>query len=185
MTVANNTTGGGSYTITVTGTSPSATHTTSVTLTVPSHNVVANGDFETGSLSSWTTAGVLLPTIVSSGAHGGTYAAKLGSSSPYNGNSVLKETINVPASGGTLTYWYNPHCPDALTYDQQQAQIRNTAGSTLATVMNVCSNSGVWTQKTFSMAAYAGQTVVLYFNVHDDNWPTDPTYMLLDDVSVQ
>ena len=51
--------------------------------------------------------------------------------------------------------------------------------------MNVCSNSGIWTKKTFSMAAYAGQTVVLYFNVHDDNWPTDPTYMLLDDVSVQ
>jgi hypothetical protein len=185
MTLTNSTTGGGSYTITVTGTSPSATHTTSVTLTVPSHNVVANGDFETGSLSSWTTGGVLLPTIVSSGAHSGTYAAKLGSTSPYNGNSALQQAITVPAGGGTLTYWYNPHCPDTLTYDQQQAQIRSTSGSTLATVMNVCSNSSVWTQKTFSLAAYAGQTVVLWFNVHDDNWPTDPSYMLLDDVSVQ
>jgi len=51
--------------------------------------------------------------------------------------------------------------------------------------MNVCSNSGVWTQRTFNMASYAGQTVVLWFNVHDDAWPTDPSYMLVDDVSIQ
>ena len=55
----------------------------------------------------------------------------------------------------------------------------------LATVLNVCSNSGTWTQQTYFMNAFAGQTVVLYFNVHDDNWPTDPSYMLIDDVAVQ
>jgi hypothetical protein len=175
----------GSYSITVTGKSPSATHTTSVTVTVPSHSAVGNPGFETGTFASWTTGGVVAPVLISTGAHGGTYAARVGSPSPYNGNSTLTQTIAVPASGGTLSFWYNPHCPDTLTYDQQQAQIRNTSGTTLATVLNVCSNSGVWTQRTYSMAAYAGQTVVLYFNVHDDNYPTDPTYMLLDDISVQ
>lgn len=30
---------------------------------------------------------------------------------------------------------------------------------------------------------HAGQTVVLYFNVHDDGYSSDPTYMLLDDVT--
>jgi hypothetical protein len=175
----------GSYTITVTGTSPSTSHKTTVALTVPSHNVVANPGFETGTFASWVTGGVSTPVIVGSGAHTGTYAARPGSPTPYNGNSTVTQTVTVPASGGTLTFWYNPHCPDTLTYDQQQAQIRNTSGTTLATVLNVCSNSGAWTQKTFSMAAYAGQTVVLYFNVHDDGYPTDPTYMLLDDVSIQ
>jgi hypothetical protein len=34
------------------------------------------------------------------------------------------------------------------------------------------------------MSAYAGQTVVLWFNDHDDGYPTDPTYFLLDDVSL-
>jgi hypothetical protein len=175
----------GSYSITVTGTSPSASHSTSVTVTVPSHNVVGNPGFETGTFASWTTGGLAAPVIVSTGAHSGTYAARPGSPSPYNGNSTLTQTVAVPASGGTLSFWYNPHCPDTLTYDQQQAQIRSTSGVTLATVLNVCSNTGVWTQKTFSLASYAGQTVVLYFNVHDDGYPTDPTYMLLDDVSVQ
>jgi hypothetical protein len=185
MTVSNATSTGGTYTITVTGTAPSATHATTVTLTVPSHNVVQNPGFETGSLTPWLTSGLVAPIIVGSGAHAGTYAARPGSPTPYNGNSTFQQTVAVPAGGGTLSYWYNPHCPDTLTYDQQQVQVRNTSGIVLATVMNICSNTGVWTQKTFSMAAYAGQTVVLWFNVHDDGWPTDPSYMLVDDVAVQ
>ena len=52
-------------------------------------------------------------------------------------------------------------------------------------MLNVCSNSGAWTQVTYGMGAYAGTTVVLYFNNHDDNYPTDPTYTLIDDVSLQ
>jgi bacillopeptidase F (M6 metalloprotease family) len=63
-------------------------------------------------------------------------------------------------------------------------QIRSTTGATLATVLNVCSNSGAWTNATVNTTAYAGQTVVLWFNDHDDGWPTDPTYFLLDDVAV-
>jgi hypothetical protein len=35
------------------------------------------------------------------------------------------------------------------------------------------------------MAPYAGQTVVPWFNVHDDNYPTDPSYMRVDDISIQ
>jgi hypothetical protein len=61
-------------------------------------------------------------------------------------------------------------------------QVNNTSGATLATVLNVCSNSGAWTQASFNMSASAGQTVVLWFNDHDDGYPTDPTYFLLDDV---
>ena len=34
------------------------------------------------------------------------------------------------------------------------------------------------------MTAYAGQTVVLWFNDHDDGYAGDPTYFLLDDVSL-
>ncbi len=52
-------------------------------------------------------------------------------------------------------------------------------------MLNVCSNTGVWTQRTFLMGPCAGQNVVLWFNVNDDGYPTDPTYMLVDDVSVQ
>src|SRR4029079_13547015 len=70
------------------------------------------------------------------------------------------------------------------SYDQIQMQVRSTSGATLATVLNVCSNSGTWTQVSFGLSAYAGQTVVLWFNDHDDGYAGDPTYYLLDDVTV-
>jgi hypothetical protein len=173
----------GSYTLTITGTGTTGTHSTSVNLSISGPDAVTNGGFESG-LTGWTAGGAVAPVVVSGG-HTGASSAQVGSPSPYAGESTLTQTISVPAGSPTLSYWYNPHCPDTITYDQQTVQIRSTSGAVLATVMNICSNSGTWTQKTFSLGAYAGTNVVLYFNVHDDNWPTDPTYMLVDDVSVK
>ena len=183
VSVGSGTTPGG-YTITVTGTGASATHTTTVGLTVttPPPGVV-NGGFETGSLSGWTTSGAFTP-VISTTAHTGSYSARLGSTSPVNGNSTLTETVPIPSGSSRLTFWYQPHCTDTIAYDQIQMQIRNTSGATLATVLNDCSNSGTWTNVSYDTSAYAGQSVVLWFNDHDDGWAGDPTYFLLDDVAV-
>ncbi len=178
------TTPAGTYNVTVTGTGTSATHTTAVSLTVTSSGggtVVTNGGFEAGSFAGWTASGAS-ETVVSPG-HSGTYSARLGATTATNGNSSMQQTITVP-SNATLSFWYQPHCPDTLTYDQEQMQVRSTSNAVLLTVLNVCSNSGVWTQVTQSLAAYASQTVVLWFNSHDDNYASDPTYTLFDDVSV-
>jgi aminopeptidase S len=122
--------------------------------------------------------------VIVTTAHSGAYAARVGSTGPVNGNSTLTQTVAVPAGATSLTFWYQPHCTDTITYDQIQMQIRSTGGSTLATVLNVCSNSGAWTMATASVSAYAGQSIVLWFNDHDDGWATDPTYFLLDDVAI-
>jgi bacillopeptidase F (M6 metalloprotease family) len=151
----------------------------------PAPNVVQNPGFETGTFSGWTVATPgHAPVIVSSPAHSGLYAAQLGTTTAYNGNSTLTQTITVPTGSPTLSFWYQPHCPDTLTYDQIQMQIQNTSGTVLATVLNVCSNTGAWTQVSFDMTPYAGQTVVLWFNDHDDGYAGDATYFYLDDVSV-
>src|SRR6266498_3029965 len=172
------------YTITVTGTGANATHTTTVSLTVttPPPGAV-NGGFETGSLSSWNASGAFTP-VISTTAHTGSYSARLGSTSPVNGNSTLTQTVPIPSGNSRLTFWYQPHCTDTIAYDQIQMQIRNTSGATLATVLNDCSNSGTWTKASFNTTSYAGQTVVLWFNDHDDGYAGDPTYFLLDDVSI-
>jgi hypothetical protein len=175
----------GNYTITVTGTGTSATHATTVALTVtaPSAGNVVNGGFETGNLSGWTPSGAFTP-VISTSPHTGSYAARLGSTGAVNGDSILTQTVAIPSGSSRLTFWYQPHCTDTITYDQIQAQIRNGSGATLATVLNVCSNSGAWTQVSYDTTPFAGQTVVLWFNDHDDGYPTDPTYFLLDDVAV-
>ena len=176
----------GTYIITVTGTGASNTHSTTVSLTVTAAGgggggTVTNGGFESG-FAGWTTAGAS-ETVVSPG-HTGTSSARLGNTVATNGNSTMQQTISGVPAYATLTYWYNPHCPDTLTYDQQQVQIRNTAGATLATVMNVCDNSGVWKSTSVSLSAYSGQTIVLWFNSHDDNYASDPTYVLFDDIAI-
>jgi hypothetical protein len=151
---------------------------------VPAPNVVQNPGFETGTLSPWTGSGAFFP-VIASGGHTGTNAARIGSTSAVNGNSTLTQTVTVPTGSPSLTFWYQPHCPDTITYDQIQMQVRSTTGTTLATVLNVCNNSGTWTQASFGMAPYAGQTVVLWFNDHDDGYASDPTYFLLDDIALR
>jgi len=188
MTVAtSSTTQNGTSTISVTGTSSATSHSATTSLTVTGGaTVVTNGGFETGTFSGWTTSGGVTPTIVTTPVHTGSFAAQVGSTGAHNANSTLTQTIVVPSGSPTLSFWYNPHCTDTITFDQQQAQIRSTSGTTLATVLNVCSNSGTWTQVMFSMSQFAGQTVVLWFNDHDDGFtnPPDPTWFFLDDVSV-
>jgi len=94
----------GTYPITVTGTGTSATHTTSVTLTVTAApQGVVNGGFETGSLSGWSASGAFLP-VIGTTAHSGSYAARLGSTNPVNGNSTLSQTVAVPAGTSRLTF---------------------------------------------------------------------------------
>jgi hypothetical protein len=180
------TTSPGTYTITVTGAGASATHTATVTLTVTSSappGSVVNGGFETGSLSGWSSSGVLAPKVVTT-AHSGSYAAQLGASSAFNGDSALMQTVVIPSGTSALTLWYQPHCPDTLTYDQIQVQIQDTSGTTLATPLNVCSNSGAWTQLSYDTSSLAGRTVVIRLNTHDDGYPSDPTYALFDDVAI-
>jgi hypothetical protein len=145
---------------------------------------VQNGGFETGSFTPWVPSGTVLPVSTSPG-HTGSYAALLGSASPFNGNSTLTQQVAIPAGTPLLTFWYQPHCADTLNHDQIQMQIRKPTGQRLANVLNVCSNTGAWTLQSFDIPPKATRRIVtLWFNVHDDGHAGDPTYALFDDVSV-
>ena len=190
-------TNGTSYTFTVTasnpaGASPESAPSSAVT---PSSGLplTQNGGFESG-LTSWTAGGQDQPSASNVKVHSGSGAALLGTVSGAEpaGDSTLTQTIAVPPAGvTTLRFWYNPATTDdlcsgnACVYDWEEAQIRNTAGQTLASVFKSNSNSQTWTQVSYDLTPYAGQSVVLWFNVHQDGAnPPDDSSMYLDDVSV-
>jgi hypothetical protein len=147
--------------------------------------VVVNGGFETGSLAGWSAYGPHPPAVVRSPVHSGSFGAVIGSGIPLQSDSYITQTVAIPASATMLSFWYLPHCPDGPKFDQLQAQVFSpSSGLLLASALNTCSNTNAWTPATLNVSSLAGQTVVLYFNVHDDGFPTDPSYMFVDDIAI-
>ncbi|MGC2112799.1 MAG: choice-of-anchor D domain-containing protein [Candidatus Korobacteraceae bacterium] len=179
-------------TLTVASNGPNSPQTASLTGlgTEPAncvHNSLSDGGFESGTLNCWTLGGVLLPSISTWQAHGGSFSALLGATGlpEPNGDSSLYQTITVPSSAVSpaLTFWYWPWTSDTIQYDWQEAQIRNSSGTMLAQIFKAASNAQTWTQVTYDLTPYRGQTIQIYFNVHEDGFD-DQTYMYLDDVAI-
>jgi hypothetical protein len=161
-----------------------STVTPSPTQTPCASGAIANGGFETGTFAPWTIMDTNPAPVISTAAvHSGTYSALLGtlSGGEPTGDGSIYQTITVPASGGTLSYWYNPSTVDSITFDWQDAYVTDTSGNILATIMHVCDNTAAWTNQTFDMTPYAGQTVRIEFLVHQDGFGDD-TSMYVDDV---
>ena len=177
----------GTSTITVTGTGGSKTHTATVSLTVtaPSTNPVVNGGFETGNFTGWTASGAAT-SVIAAAAHSGNFGAQLGATTPTNGDSSVTQTFTMPASSPSLSFWYNNHCPDTLTYDWATVTIKDNVTNVTTTLLpKTCNNpGGTWTQVNYNAAANAGHSVTLTLTSHDDNFGADPTYTWYDDVVV-
>jgi hypothetical protein len=146
-------------------------------------DVIVNGGFEAGSFTGWTTSGTV--AIVTSPVQSGLSAGRVGSTSPTVGDSSISQTFTVPATSGTLSFWYQVRCPETVTYGWATATLRdNATGATTTLLPRTCTNTGAWVQVSANVAAQAGHSVTLTLASHDDNYPTDPTYTLYDSVSL-
>jgi hypothetical protein len=147
---------------------------------------VANPGFETGNLSPWATTGPTLAAPSTAQAHSGLFSVLVGNplNLTQNATYTLIQTVTVPTGTSTLSAWYYPASRDNVLFDQLTIQVRNAAGTTvLATLFNDVSDSQAWTQVTRDMTPFAGQTVQLYFAVHDDG-VTPYSTMYVDDVTL-
>ncbi|MFE9448054.1 exo-alpha-sialidase [Streptomyces sp. NPDC006739] len=141
---------------------------------------VANGGFESGSLTGWTSAGTT--AVAGSGAHDGTYAARVGGTSPTNGDSSIAQTFTAPSGATQLSFWYSVTCPDTVNYDWATATLADTTAGTTTTVLaKTCTNGQGWKQIASSVTA--GHSYKLTLISHDDDYAGDATYTLYDDVS--
>ncbi|WP_438295445.1 hypothetical protein [Streptomyces sp. HUAS TT7] len=165
----------------IAATSVTALAFTGVLFAQPAMADVTNGGFETGTLSGWTTTGTT--AVVNSGAHTGTYVARVGGTTPTNGNSSIAQTFTAPGGSPSLSFWYDVFCPDTVTYDWATATLKdNTTGTTTTPLAKTCTNNQGWKQKTAALTS--GHSYTLTLLSKDDNYPGDPTYTLYDDVVV-
>jgi subtilisin family serine protease len=180
----------GTYPVTITGTGASATHTTSYSLTVTGTGgcgspgqKLANPGFESGT-ASWSATSGVIGQWGSSGqpTHSGTWDAWLDGYGTTH-TDTLSQSVTLPAgcSSYALTFWLHIDTSETTTttaYDKLTVQVGST---TLATYSNLNRASG-YSQKSFNLAGFAGQTVTLKFTGTEDF--SLQTSFVIDDTAV-
>jgi serine protease len=173
----------GTSSVTVTAKdSTGASGSTSFTWTVSSSGsggctakqLLGNPGFETGSASPWTMTAGVLNNSPAEPPHSGSWDAWLdGYGTTHTDTLAQKVSIPSGCSNYTFSFWLHIDTSETTTstaYDTLKVQVLNSSGTvvaTLATYSNLNHASG-YTQRTFSLAAYAGQTVTLKFTGHED-----------------
>ncbi len=149
--------------------------------------LIVNGGFESGS-TSWTASSGVITNDSTQAGHGGSYKAWLDGYGAAH-TDTMYQTVTIPstATSATLSFWLRVESDETTTtqaYDTLKVQVRSSANavlSTLATYSNL--NKGTtFTQKTFDLSAYKGQTVRIYFEGVEGSTVT--TSFIVDDVSL-
>lgn len=131
--------------------------------------LLVNGGFE-GSASPWVGSGTgYFYTANGSTPRSGTGYIYFGVNNSVSGQSYQQVSIPTTATG-TFTFWLNVTSSETTTttqYDRLFVEVRNTSGTlltTLATYSNLNkTTAGNYSQKSFNLAAYRGQTVRIQF----------------------
>ncbi|MFE9204065.1 S8 family serine peptidase [Micromonospora sp. NPDC007230] len=186
----------GSYPVTISGTAASGTKTATYTLTVGSGGgctgagqKLGNPGFESGN-TVWAASSGVIGQYGGSGqpTHGGTWNAWLDGYGTTH-TDTLSQAVSLPAgcSSYNFSFWLHIDSAESTTttaYDTLRVQVLNSSGTvlaTLATYSNLNKAAG-YSQKSFSLAAYAGQTVTLKFTGSEDI--SLQTSFVIDDTAV-
>ena len=131
--------------------------------------LIGNPGFENGTNAApWAVTAGVIDSSTGQPAHSGTWKAWLdGYGSAHT--DTLAQTVAIPstATSAILTFYLHIDTAETTTtvaYDTLKVQIRNASGTvlaTLATYSNLNKASG-YSQKTFDLSAYKGQTIQLY-----------------------
>ncbi|MGW7460903.1 M28 family peptidase [Streptomyces sp. NPDC054797] len=176
----------GTYTLTVTG-SGTVSHTTTYTLTVTGsggctpRQLVVNGGFESGS-SPWTATSGVITNQSGQLPHSGSYKAWMNGYGSSHTDSA-SQSLSIPSGCASYQLSFFLHIDtdedENVVYDRFTVSV---GGQTLETFSNLNANSG-YVQKTYDLAAFAGQSVTLKFNGVEDQ--SLQTSFVVDDVTVQ
>lgn len=183
----------GTSTITVTGTSGSLTHTTTISLTISSASatqLIGNPGFENGTNTApWTLTAGVINNSSAEPPHSGSWDAWLDGYGTTHTDTAT-QTVSIPstATSATLTFWLHIDTAETTTttaFDTLQIQVLNSSGSTVLATLGTFSNlnhAAGYSQKSFSMNSFIGQTVRIRFRGSEDS--SLQTSFVIDDVNL-
>ncbi|MFA7663160.1 MAG: lamin tail domain-containing protein, partial [Patescibacteria group bacterium] len=140
-----------------------------------------NGNFEDGT-DNWTIVGrsAIVDNVYHSAGHSLLLQTSNDSGSSINyayRTIVLDNSENI-----TLSAWIKQFANDGYYWDQQKIYVTDENGNIIRYLLDTLANND-WNQVTYDLSDLAGQTIRIYFYVHDDG-AGDPSGMWVDDVSV-
>jgi len=153
-----------------------------------SAQLLVNPGFETGTASPWTASSGVVSNSTVEPPHGGTWDAWLDGYGTTT-TDTLTQTVTLPAgcTSYAFSFWLHTDTAETTTsskYDTLTVQVRNSTGavlSTLASYSNLDHNTG-YTQRSFSLASYAGQSITVAFTGAEDS--TLQTSFVVDDTAL-
>ncbi|MDX6497613.1 MAG: hypothetical protein QOG23_873 [Blastocatellia bacterium] len=153
----------------------------------PGAQLLLNPGFESGNVNWVTTAGVINNSTSRPARTGSWYAWLDGYGTTHTDSCYQQITIPSNVTSATLSFYVRIDSAETTTttaFDTLQVQVRNSANtvlSTLATYSNL-NKSSTYVLKTFSLTAFKGQTIRVYFLGTEDS--SLQTSFVIDDTAV-
>jgi hypothetical protein len=149
--------------------------------------LLGNNGFESGN-TTWSASSGVITNSSSQSARTGSYYAWLDGYGTAT-SDTLSQSVTIPSdcTAAALSFYLHIDTAETSTstaYDTLKVQVLNSSGtvlSTLATYSNLNAASG-YTQRSFSLASYAGQTVTLKFTGTEGS--TLQTSFVVDDTAL-
>ncbi|WP_328550828.1 MULTISPECIES: hydrolase [unclassified Streptomyces] len=149
--------------------------------------LLGNNGFESSS-TAWSASSGVITNSSSQSARTGSYYAWLDGYGTAT-TDTLSQSVTIPSGCTTATLSFYLHVDTAETttstaYDTLKVQVLNSSGTLLgtpATYSNL-NAAGGYTQRSFSLASYAGQTVTLKFTGTEGS--TLQTSFVIDDTAL-
>ncbi len=187
-TVSGTPTTAGTYSATVTATAASGgSGSATFTFTISgggggcSGQRLGNPGFETGTAAPWSASAGVVDSSASQAPHAGAWKAWLDGYGTTH-TDTLSQSVTIPAGcGATLSFWLHIDSAETTTSVQYDRLTVRAGSTTLATYSNLNKASG-YSQKSFNLSSFAGQTVTITFTGSED--VTLQTSFVIDDTAL-
>ena len=129
---------------------------------------LGNPGFETGSAAPWTASAGVIDSSAGQPAHSGSWKAWLDGYGTTHTDS-LSQSVTIPAGcAATLTFWLHIDSAETTTTTAFDKLTVKAGTTTLATYSNLNKAAG-YSQKSFNLSSFAGQTVTISFSGTEDS----------------